>query len=158
MSSSSPITFSLVLIFFTSEGWKIIKQSKVVRVFFKTGPYFISLAAFKLGISQSWIIIHFCLQFWSNKAKHNFRNHDTQRRAIDFNYRTSIGLFANIYPSSFILHRLTWAHQSPFLPEFMNDFNILNFRALVLINQRDSEEGCSKTRDTRCPVYSIARF
>ena len=113
---------------------------------------------FKLGISQSWIIIYFCLQFWSNKAKHNFRNHDTQkRRAIDFNsirrYRTSIRLFANIYPSSFILHRLTWAHQSPFLPEFLNDFNILNFRALVLINQRNSEEGCSKTRDTRCPVY-----
>ena len=150
VSSSSPITFSLVLIFFTSEGWKVMKQGKVVRVFFKTGSYFIPWQLKVANITELDINI-FWFQFWSHTVKTLSRNHDTQSRRR-WNFHRVICQNR----SSFVLYWLAWAHQSPFSPGYVNDLNILLLHALVLINRRDSEEGCSKSRDTRCPVYSIA--
>ena len=138
--------------FFTSEGWKVMKQGKVVRVFFKTGSYFIPWQLKVADITELDINI-FWFQFWSHTVKTLSRNHDTQSRRR-WNFHRVICQNR----SSLVLYWLAWAHQSPFSPGYVNDLNILLLHALVLINRRDSEEGCSKSRDTRCPVYSIDRF
>ena len=116
--------------------------------FLQNWVIFYYMATFKLRILQSWIIIYFCFNF----------DHTQLNTILEAMIDITLGeSFANIQIFSFYTN---WHEPTKvlFISEYMTDFNILQFRALVLINQRDSAEGCSKTRNTRCPVYTIAIF
>ena len=124
------------------------KEGQSCRGFLQNCRHISFHGNFKLRILQSWIIIYFCFNF----------DHTQLNTILEAMIDITLGeSFANIQIFSFYTN---WHEPTKvlFISEYMTDFNILQFRALVLINQRDSAEGCSMTRDTRCPVYTIARF
>ena len=124
------------------------KEGQSCRGFLQNCRHISFHGNFKLRMLQSWIIIYFCFNFVHTQLN------TILEAMIDITLGES---FANIQIFSFYTN---WHEPTKvlFISEYMTDFNILQFRALVLINQRDSAEGCSKTRNTRCPVYTIARF